>query len=236
LGRALVEKLAAPERHVFIHFRESQGDAEELVLALKARGCGSSLVMGDLAKPTDVSALAKMILNSGHTLRTLVHNVGRYPLGELQNFDPVEFSQVLQVNLTAPFALTQALLPRMDAGSHVVHIGYAGVESLAADTHNTAYLISKTGLLVLTKSWAQALGPRGIRVNMVSPGILENSVELPRNPGEWIPLGRLGRLNDVAEAVAFLDSEAGSYITGINLDVSGGYMLGLKSLPEGETK
>jgi NAD(P)-dependent dehydrogenase (short-subunit alcohol dehydrogenase family) len=65
---------------------------------------------------------------------------------------------------------------------------------------------------------------------MVSPGILDNSVELPRRPRDYVPLDRLGRTADVAEAVAFLASEKASYITGVNLDVAGGYMLGLREL------
>jgi NAD(P)-dependent dehydrogenase (short-subunit alcohol dehydrogenase family) len=67
-------------------------------------------------------------------------------------------------------------------------------------------------------------------VNMVSPGILSNSVELPPEPTGWIPLGRLGKTGDVAEAVAFLVSRKADYITGVNLDISGGYHLSLKSL------
>lgn len=234
LGRALVERLAATDRHVFIHCRESQDEAGRLETSLAQRGCSASRLVGDLAAPEDVARMAGEVMAAGHPLRLLVHNVGRYPLGALESFPAEEFSRVLQVNLVAPFALTQALLPAMGRGSHVVHIGYAGVESLAGDAHNTAYLVSKTGLLVLTKSWAQALGPKGIRVNMVSPGILDNSVELPKDPGTWVPLGRLGALSDIAETVAFLDSPAAEYITGVNIDVAGGYMLGLKALPEGE--
>jgi 3-oxoacyl-[acyl-carrier protein] reductase len=85
-------------------------------------------------------------------------------------------------------------------------------------------------LFLLTKSFAQALGPRNIRVNMVSPGILSNSVELPRKPADCVPLGRLGTVGDVAGAVEFLVGDTARYITGVNLDVAGGYHLGLKSL------
>jgi NAD(P)-dependent dehydrogenase (short-subunit alcohol dehydrogenase family) len=118
----------------------------------------------------------------------------------------------------------------MPRGAGIVNIGYAGVESLTGTTHNTAYLISKTGLLILTKSLAQALGPRGIRANMVSPGILSNSVELPRKPADFIPLGVLGETADVADAVEYLLGPKARYITGVNLDVAGGYHLGLHSL------
>jgi NAD(P)-dependent dehydrogenase (short-subunit alcohol dehydrogenase family) len=115
-------------------------------------------------------------------------------------------------------------------GGSILNIGYAGLENLTGTLHNTAYLISKSGLLVLTKSLALALGPRSIRVNMVSPGILENSVEIPRRPKDQIPLGRMGTCSDVCDAVDFLISSRAEYITGVNVDVAGGYMLKLTCL------
>jgi NAD(P)-dependent dehydrogenase (short-subunit alcohol dehydrogenase family) len=123
-----------------------------------------------------------------------------------------------------------ALFPA--AGGSIVNIGYSGAGGLAGSAHNAAYLISKTGLLVLTKSLALELGPRGIRVNMVSPGILDNSVELPRRPADYVPMHRLGNCAEVAETVAFLASPRASYVTGVNVDVAGGYMLGLKELED----
>jgi NAD(P)-dependent dehydrogenase (short-subunit alcohol dehydrogenase family) len=118
----------------------------------------------------------------------------------------------------------------MPRGAGIVNIGYAGVESLSGTMHNTAYLISKTGLLILTKSLAQALGPRGIRANMVSPGILSNSVEVPRKASDFVPLGKLGDTADVADAVELLLGPKARYVTGVNVDVAGGYNLGLRSL------
>jgi short-subunit dehydrogenase len=88
-------------------------------------------------------------------------------------------------------------------------------------------------LLILTKSLAQALGPRGVRVNMVSPGILSNSVELPQKASDFIPMGFLGEVDDVADAVDYLVSDKARYITGVNLDVAGGYHMALRSLETG---
>jgi 3-oxoacyl-[acyl-carrier protein] reductase len=151
-------------------------------------------------------------------------------VGPLLRFSPDDFDAVLRANLTACWRLIHGLLPRMPRGAGIVNIGYAGVESLSGTTHNTAYLISKTGLLILTKSLAQALGPRGIRANMVSPGILSNSVEVPRKASDFVPLGELGETADVADAVEYLLGPKAGYVTGVNLDVAGGYNLGLRSL------
>ena len=90
-----------------------------------------------------------------------------------------------------------------------------------------AYQISKAGLLVLTRSLAQALGPQGVRVNMVSPGHIDNSVDLPADIAKPRAAGPPGAVDDIAGALLFLLSPAGGYITGANIEVAGGYRLSL---------
>jgi 3-oxoacyl-[acyl-carrier protein] reductase len=230
LGRALALRFAAQGCFVFIHYLGSRREAAATLQAVEATGGKGALVHGDLSTPAGVEALAAEVRAQAKRLDVLVNNVGMYQVGPLETFAPADFELTLQVNLSAPFRLVQALSPLMPRGARVVNIGYAGLDNLTATTHNTAYLVSKTGLLVLTKSLAQALGPRGIRVNMVSPGILSNSVELPERASDYVPLGTLGDVNDVSDAVAFLCGREARYITGVNLDVAGGYHLGLRSL------
>lgn len=231
LGREIALRLAAQGYFTFVHFRSSPREAKVVLQTLKKRGGQGALIQGEMGKPEDIRRMVAEVKREAGRLDILVNNVGVYKPGSLLRYAPDDFEQTLQVNLSACFRLIQAALPLFPkSGGSVVNIGYAGIESLSATTHNTAYLISKTGLFLLTKSFAQALGPRNIRVNMVSPGILSNSVELPRKPADWVPLGRLGTVGDVADAVEFLLGAKASYITGVNLDVSGGYHLGLKSL------
>lgn len=233
LGRALALRLAAGGRFTFVHYLGSRREAEAVLREIRAAGGDGALVTGDLGTASGVAALARAVRAVGgraSRLDVLVNNVGVYKVGPLLDFSPDDFDAVLRANLTGCFRLVQSLLPLMARGAHIVNIGYAGVDNLTATTHNTAYLISKTGLLILTKSLAQALGPRGVRVNMVSPGILSNSVELPRKASDFVPLGHLGEVDDVADAVDFLVSDAARYITGVNLDVAGGYHMALRSL------
>lgn len=238
LGRAIALRLAASGHFTFVHYRASRRDAEAVLAAIRAAGGDGALVKGDLATASGVASIARAV--RGHTTRldVLVNNVGVYKVGPLPDFSADDFDLTLRANLTGCFRLAQSLLPllsrptRSRHGANIVNIGYAGVDNLTATVHNTAYLISKTGLLILTKSLAQALGPRGIRVNMVSPGILSNSVELPRKASDFVPLGFLGEVSDIADAVEFLVSDRARYVTGINLDVAGGYHLGLRSLDE----
>ena len=101
----------------------------------------------------------------------------------------------------------------------------AGLEGIRANVHGTDYYVSKTGLLVLTRALAAAHAGRNIRVNMVSPGQLDNSIDLPppEKIGRSVPLGRAGTLEDIAQAVAYLLDA--TYVTGVNVDVAGGYRL-----------
>ena len=233
LGRAIAQRLAADGYFTWVHYLSSRSEAAEALASIREAGGDGALIKGDMASSRDVAAMAERVRKICGRLDLLVNNVGVYLTGDLPAYSGEDFNATLRTNLVGAFDLIQrtlALFP--PSGGNIVNIGYSGVGSLAASTHNTAYLISKTGLLVLTKSLAQSLGPRGIRVNMVSPGILDNSVELPRRPRDYVPMKRLGRCADVAEAVAFLASEQASYITGVNLDVAGGYMLGLKEIED----
>ena len=233
LGREIALRLADSGHFVFAHYRSSRREAEGLLAEIRARGGDGALVAGDLATAKGATAVVRAVekaLGPAGRLHVLVNNVGVYKVGPLLRFSPDDFDAVLRANLTGSWRLIHGLLPRMPRGAGIVNIGYAGVESLTGTPHNTAYLISKTGLLILTKSLAQALGPRGIRANMVSPGILSNSVELPRKPADFVPLGTLGETADVADAVEYLLGAKAKYVTGVNLDVAGGYNLGLRSL------
>lgn len=231
LGRELALRLATLGYHTYVHWLHSEAEARSVLEDIRAAGGAGSLIRGDVSRGADIEAMAAEVASGGGRLDILVNNVGIYRTGSLLDYPLEDFEATLQANLVGPFHLIRSLLHLFpEVGGSVINIGYAGIESLTASTHNTAYLISKSGLYTLTKSLAQALGARGIRVNMVSPGILDNSVELPRDPGDQVPLGRLGTCADVCDAVEWLVSLRAAYVTGINVDVAGGYMLRLRGL------
>ncbi|MDP2055500.1 MAG: SDR family oxidoreductase, partial [Acidobacteriota bacterium] len=113
----------------------------------------------------------------------------------------------------------------MPAGGNIINIGMAGLEGIRANVRGADYYVSKTGLLSLTRSLAVGYATRQIRVNMVSPGQLDNSIDLPPPDeiGLTVPLGRAGALPDVAQAVGYLLDA--TYVTGANFDFAGGYRL-----------
>ncbi|MGK2941128.1 MAG: SDR family oxidoreductase [Immundisolibacter sp.] len=228
-GRGLALALARAGADVVVHYRRSQPEAESAVAEITSLGRRAWALSADLATPGEAERLIDAALRAAGRLDILVNNVGNYPLGEPLDQTPDEFRATLETNLTAPYALIRAAVPALAASGmgHVINLGYAGVEHLVANPRAMAYQISKAGLLVLTRSLAQALGPRNIRVNMVSPGHLDNSVDLPEAIESHVPLGRPAQVQDIASAVLFLLSSGGAYITGANIEVAGGYRLSL---------
>lgn len=227
-GRAIALRLAQAGADLVVHYRHSEAQAEETAAQCSAAGAGRAwAASADLADPEAPGKFIETVLERAGRLDLLVNNVGNYPLGAPLAQSPADFAETLQTNLVAPFALVRAAADGLRAHrGQVINIGYVGVDNVVANRQAMAYQISKTGLLILTKTLAQELGPAGVRVNMVSPGHLDNSVDLPEAIASHVPLGRAGKPEEVAEAVFFLLCR-GDYITGANLEVGGGYRLSL---------
>lgn len=226
-GREIALRLARDGWRVVVHGKPgAEADAESAASECRRLGGQAVVALSDISTEEGCLRLARS-LPPGR-LDLLVHNVGIYRTGAILSTSAQDWSAMLRANLDAPFHLSRLLVPRMPPGSSIVAIGYAGTSRLAGALRTGAYSVTKTGLLVLMRSLALELGPSGIRVNVVSPGQLENSVDLPEDISRRVPLGRAGRTREVADAVAWLASEEASYVTGQDLEVAGGLMLGLK--------
>lgn len=223
-GRTLVLELASKGWHVVVHGKPTaRRQAEETARACIEAGGEATIALADISTPEGCEALVAQVPTG--PLDLLVHNVGIYPRGSALETTPETLSETLRTNLEAPWILTRLLVPRMERGSSMVAIGYAGLQNLSATTYSTAYSVSKTGLLVLVRSLALELASRGIRVNMVSPGQLENSVDLPTDIEKRIPMGRAGTVDELVRAVIWIASDEAAYVTGQDLDIAGGLML-----------
>ncbi len=223
LGRRLCEILAGRGFRVVIGYRNSEQDAASLQAAIRAAGGGARPARVDVGSETSVAALFESIDAHEGRLDLLINNVGNYNPQPVEDLVPAHWDATLQVNLSGTFYCCHHALERLGRGGQIINIGNAGVERLHADTVGLDYHVSKTGILVLTRSLARVHAPRGVRVNMVSPGMLVNSIDFPDDVEAWVPLGRGGALEDIAQAVGFLlDAD---YVTGVNIDVAGGYRL-----------
>lgn len=226
LGRHLGLMLVRRGYHLVCLYRTSTDEVRTLAAEVAAMGGTMRALSVDVADREAVaSTFADLEAHEGR-VDVLINNVGNYHPQPVQDLDPLQWDATIGANLSGAFYTSWHALKLMPDGGQIVNIGMAGLEGTRASRLAADYFVSKTGLLSLTRSMAQAYGSRGIRVNMVSPGQLENSIDLP-DPARLareIPLGRAGTLEDMADAVEWL-LEA-SYVTGVNLDVAGGYRLG----------
>jgi 3-oxoacyl-[acyl-carrier protein] reductase len=225
LGRHLCLALARRGFDVAILYRESEAEARSLVEEITASGRTARMHAADVAVEAQVAAVFADLARSAGRVDLLVNNVGNYNPQHVTMLNPAVWDATIATNLSGAYYCCYHALPLMAAGSNIVNIGMAGLEGIRANEHGTDYFVSKTGLLVLTRALAAAYAPRNVRVNMVSPGQLENSVDLPP-PDEidqWVPLGRAGALEDIAQAMEYLLDA--TYVTGANIDVAGGYRL-----------
>jgi hypothetical protein len=234
IGRAIAEHLA--ERGARVAILDS--DAGQGAATAKRLGRGCLFMACDLAQPAQILA-AVAALSSFPKLDGLVNNAG---IGAFQPFERLslaDWDRVQAVNLRAPFYLTQQLLPRLKPGGAVVNI--ASTRALMSEPGGEAYGASKGGLLALTHALALSLQPRRLRVNAVLPGWIDVSA-LQGKPGRLKlrpidhaqhPAGRVGRPQDVAEAVSFLlDAQRSGFITGQRLVVDGGMTVKMTYVPD----
>ena len=225
LGRQLSTTLAGRGCDVIVLYRDSEADAVSLERELSESGARARSLSVDVAVEQQVAEVFADIGRTEGRVDVLVNNVGNYNPQHVRKLGPAGWDATLASNLSGAYYCCYHALKLMPAGGNIVNIGMAGLEGSRANVHGTDYFVSKTGLLVLTRSLAAAYGEQDIRVNMVSPGQLDNSIDLPspHEIGAWVPLGRAGGLDDVTQAVEYLLDA--SYVTGVNLDVSGGYRL-----------
>ncbi|MCL6569858.1 MAG: bifunctional dihydropteridine reductase/dihydrofolate reductase TmpR [Meiothermus silvanus] len=222
IGKAILLALAREGFDVAVHYKNSELEAETTRQEAEALGVRSIKLQADVTRPEEAQRLVSAAASELGGLHVLVNNVGDYLKTPIEKCSPQEWQRMLDSNLNATFYVTQAAIPHMvGAGfGRVVNIGFAGAQNLLARPGITAYVIAKTGVILYSKALAKQLARQGITVNVVSPGIAENSIS---KPVEEIPMGRLADLEELARAVLFFVREG--YVTGQVIEVSGGWNL-----------
>ncbi len=223
VGRAICEELAASGFDVVVHYRGSSSDAEEVVARCRALGVEAVAVAADLGAPEGCARLAEAVSAGGDRLDLLVNNASVFYPTPFAEVSAAQWDTMLNVNLRAPFLLSQALLPALQAaGGLVVHLCDIGADRPVSGY--SPYSVSKAGLVMLVKAMAVELAP-AVRTVGVSPGQViwpdEYDAPLREKLARRIPMGRVGEPADVARLVRFLALE-GTYLNGVIIPVDGG--------------
>ncbi|MFJ1977728.1 SDR family NAD(P)-dependent oxidoreductase [Streptomyces albogriseolus] len=238
IGRAIAERLAADGATVAVHYGRNAAAADEVVEGIRAKGGTAFTVHAELGVEGDVATLWESFDRQvrQHATSTgldiLVNNAGVTPRGEIDETTAEAFEEAVAVNMRAPFFLTQQGLKRLRDGGRIVNVS-SGATRIAL-TDIIAYAMTKGAIDAFSLTLAKALGPRGITVNSVAPGIIDTDINASwlrgneaaeRSAAEFSALGRVGRPEDVADVVAFLASDDARWVTGQILDATGGSQL-----------
>ena len=239
IGRAIASALAEAGAHVLVHYGRSRQEAESLVACLHSKGGRADAIGADLLAPDGATLLAKQVRSIlvGDRLDVLVLNAGITKAARIADYTVEDFDNLFAINVRSPFFLVQQLLPVLVEGSNIIAISSAQARTVAGkpaleNPSTLAYASTKGAIEILVKNWAAILGPRGIRVNAVAPGVIDTDMSnfTKTEAGREVALGmqalkRIGKPEDVADVVAFLASDAARWITGASIPVDGGSKL-----------
>jgi len=225
LGATIAIELARLGYNIVIHYRSSYLEAQHVVSQCSQYGVNASMIQGDFSSWESTQEFIQRYKEQFSDTSHLINNVGNYLIASSLNTTVQQWYDLFQTNLHTPYLLTKALLPSIkERKGSIINIGVVGLNSWKADTYSTVYTLAKAGLLTLTRSLARELASEGVRVNMVSPGHLEKSIDLPQDLTK-IPMQRPGKYSEVADLIAYLLSNKAQYITGQNIEIAGGTRL-----------
>lgn len=225
LGAEICRTLAKSGYSLVIHYYKSQDEALALKTTCASYGVDCVSIQGNFCSTESVNAFLDAVKSLPVAIGVLVNNVGSYAVNPPLASSDQEWKELFQSNLHAPVAIIRSLLPTIiEQKGAIINIGVAGISHVPADVYSTAYTAAKLALFATSKALAKELASTGVRVNMVSPGILENTVDMEKLKS-LLPLRRPGELLEVARVIDFLLDEKSCYITGQNIEVAGGVRL-----------
>ena len=221
-----------------VHYGRSRQEAESLVVEIRRKGGNADAISADLGTPEGATLLAKQVRSIvGDRLNVLVLNAGISKSARIEDHTVEDFDSLFATNVRGPFFLVQQLLPVLGEGSSIVAISSAVARTVVGkpgvdNPSILAYASTKAALETLVRNWAAILGPSGIRVNAVAPGIIDTDMSnfTKTEVGREVALGmqalkRIGKPEDVADVVAFMASDGARWITGASIPVDGGSKL-----------
>jgi 3-oxoacyl-[acyl-carrier protein] reductase len=228
IGRGIALKLAQAGAHLVISYLEREDAAHEVAEWVRGMGRRVLLCKADVCDETQVATMFQNITAEFGKLDILVNNVGPFMVRKVMKMSLEDWKLMIDANLTSAFIVSREsvrMFDRGETGGNIVFIGAPNAERVGSQSESCAYSIAKTGVVILAQTLARDLGSRGIRVNVVNPGFIEND-SMTRRMREWmpheVPVGRIGTPAQIGDAVLYLLSERAGYISGTVLNVHGG--------------
>ncbi|MCL7417578.1 MAG: SDR family oxidoreductase [Halalkalicoccus sp.] len=222
LGRALTLACAKRGADVAVHYHTSGDDANEIAEQARREGVEATTVRGDVTDPEAVEGLFEAVEAELGPVDVLVNNVGAFAPEHWAEMDFETWQTVMETNVTGTYLCSRRALSGMrEAGwGRIVNVGYASAEKGLINPKNAPYFMAKSSVLMFTRMLAADTESDGITANAVSPYVIENSAEFP----EELPRDRPADFEDVTQAVFTFLEEGSGYISGANLEVSGGWL------------
>ncbi len=230
IGASIAKALSEEGASVIVNYSSSKQDAERVVAEISARGGRAIAVQGDVSKPTDIERLFSEARRSFDRLDILVNNAGTYAFAPLESVTEQHFHKHFDLNVLGLLLATKEAVKHMGPeGGSVINISSAA--SSMRMPNSAVYTASKAAVEAITGVLAKELGPRKIRVNAISPGMIETEgsraggfvgTDFQKTVEAQAPLGRMGQPDDIAPTAVYLASSDSKYMTGETLLVSGG--------------
>lgn len=231
IGRAVAMELGRAGYAVCVNYLNSEDAARQAAEALRAGGSDAVAIRADVADGTAVAEMVRRTEKELGPVTLLVNNAGVAGQAQFQDISDEMWDRYLAVNLGGARNTIRAVLPHMLSEKRGAIVNISSIWGLRGASCEVAYACTKAAIIALTRSLAMELAPSGIRVNCVAPGVIDTDMvqvlgqETLRDLAEQTPLGRLGRPEDIAHAVAFLASDKASFITGQVLGADGGFIV-----------
>jgi len=226
IGRAISLALAAEGCDVAVNYVSHQADADETADAIRRQGRRAVVVQGDVSKRADVARMVAAAESALGRIDVLVNNAGKIAIETIDQMSEASWNDIVGVNLTSVFLMTQAVLPGMRARKWGRIINLSSVAAQSGSMMAVHYSAAKAGVIAATRSYARQLAKEGITVNAIAPALVATEM-LRSNPNlkpDMIPIGRFGEVEECASVAVLLATNA--YITGQKVAVNGGMYMG----------